>query len=81
MTFTTAKQVIEALRVALIRDVEAYIRELNRDSVVSRSHLTLRAMYLSYGVDKVDAEVAHQFAAAKAGDEIDAAEYTIDNNR
>jgi hypothetical protein len=63
--FTTAKQVVAALEQALIKDAAAYIRELNTNSVVSRSHLTLRHLYLNFGKDKTDAEVSRQFESAR----------------
>ena len=62
--FTTAKQVVAALEQALIKDAAAYIRELNSGGVVSRSHLTLRHLYLNFGKDKTDLEVSRQFAMA-----------------
>jgi hypothetical protein len=65
MTFQTAKEVTDAIAECLTKDVARYIEELNRDSVVSRSHLTLRGLYLSYGKEATDAEVDRQFNRSK----------------
>lgn len=63
--FTTAKQVIDALTKALRIDAAAYVRELNSNPVVSRSHLTLRNLYLNFGKEKTDTEVSRIFEAAR----------------
>lgn len=46
----------------LQKDVAAYIAELNTDSVVSRSHRTLRWGRIKWGASTFDAEVDRQLA-------------------
>ena len=44
----------------ITQDVEAYVKELYTNSVISTSHITLRDLYRKYNHDEVDARVRKQ---------------------
>lgn len=63
MTFKNVTEAKQAINRALRTDVASYIKYLDKQSpVYSDSHYRLRALYQSYGMDAVDAEVDRQFA-------------------